>query len=190
MQARCLTLWGGLFALLGASWAHADDMPLRVAAVPRTTLSTLREPEADEVVVVINANATLGNHAGLFAGKLLLDPAGSYVGMRGADQDWEGPTLADYAQFQMVDGLNIRFYRFRLPAPAFSAIVQRIRESGITPPFFCASAVQNLLAGVPPFDAVKGINWTSPSALGGVLDALTQGEQAAGECHTLTQPSC
>ncbi len=180
----------GLLALLGASWAHADDTPPQVVTGPRTTLSALREPEADEVVVVINANTPLGNHAGLFAGKLLLDPAGSYVGMRSADQDWEGPTLADYARFQMTDGLNIRFYRFRLSAPAFAAIVQRIRESGITPPFFCASAVQNLLAGVPPFDVIKEINWTPPSALGGVLDALTQGGQAAGVCHTLTRPSC
>lgn len=190
MRARQLKCWLGLMACLGAGAVVADEIPLWATEAPPAVVSKLREPDADEVVVVVNANSSLGNHSGLFAGHVLIDPAGSYVGLRSADRNWPGPTLADYARFQTSDGLNIRFYRFRLNPQAFAAIVQRIHRIGITPPLFCASAVQNLLVGIAPFDGVKPVNWTSPRALARVLDPLTQGEHAVGVCHTLTAAPC
>ena len=180
-----------LIACLGAGRLYADEPPVWATEAPLEVVSRLREPAADEVVVVVNANAaSLGNHAGLFAGSLLVDPAGSYVGRRSTDRRWPGPTLADYTRFQTSDGLEIRFYRFRLKPQAFATIVQRIRDIGITPPLFCASAVQNLLVGVPPFDGITRINWTSPKGLARVLDPLTQGERAVGECQTLAGAPC
>lgn len=180
-----------LLALVAASLhVHAAEAPNGTTAPPPAVVIKLAEPASDEVVVVINDNAFGGNHAGLFAGSLLIDPAGSYVGVRGEDATWQGPTLADYARYQTVDGPNIRFYRFRLQPQSFISIEQRIRASGFTPPLFCAAAVQNLLAGVAPFDALEHTGWTSPTELGRILDTLTQGKAAAGECQKLDATPC
>ena len=119
-----------LLALVAAP-LHAAEAPIWTTEPPPAVVIKLAEPASDEVVVVINDNAFGGNHAGLFAGSLLIDPAGSYVGVRGEDATWQGPTLADYARYQTVDGPNIRFYRFRLQPQAFASIEQRIRASGL-----------------------------------------------------------
>lgn len=185
MKFACL-----LFVLMTAVPLHADELPNWTIEQPLAAVSHLTEPASSEVVVVINDNALGGNHAGLFAGKLLIDPAGSYFGVRTQDKDWSAPTLADYARYQTVDGLNIRLYRFSLQAQAFAAIVQRIHDAGATPPLFCASAVQNLLAGISPFDAIEPTGWTSPSALGHRLDPLTRGEGAIGICQKLDASPC
>ena len=179
-----------MFLALVAAPLHAAEAPNWNTEQPPVVVIKLAEPAADEVVVVINDNAFGGNHAGLFAGSLLIDPAGSYVGMRGEDASWQGPTLADYARYQTVDGPNIRFYRFRLQPLSFISIEQRIRASGFTPPLFCAAAVQNLLAGVAPFDTLEHTGWTSPTELGRILDTLTQGKAAAGECQKLDATPC
>lgn len=182
--------WLLLFVLLGAEPLHAQEAPnWGSEPVPEIDIR-LAEPAPDEVVVVLNVNALGGNHAGLFAGGLLIDPAGSYFGVRGQDKGWMGPTLKDYARYQTVDGLKIRFYRFRLKPHAFSAIAQRIREAGATPPLFCASAVQNLLADIVPFELVRRVGWTTPTALARMLDALTNGEGAIGECQKLDASPC
>ena len=179
-----------LIAMLVAEPPYAAEAPNWNSEPPPEAVIKLAEPAPDEVVVMVNDNAFGGNHAGLFAGSLLIDPAGSYFGMRGEDKSWKGPTLADYARYQTVDGPKIRFYRFRLQPQAFASIEQRIRDAGPTPPLFCASAVQNLLAEIPPFDAVERAGWTTPTALGRVLDKLTQGEGAIGECQKLDASSC
>jgi hypothetical protein len=180
--------------LLAALWiaapATADDAPNWNTAPPAKVAIKLTEPAPDEVVVVINDNALGGNHAGLFAGKRLLDPAGSYVGVRSEDKDWLGPSLADYARYQTVDGPNIRLYRFRLDPEAFARIEQRIQASSFTAPLFCAVAVQNLLVGVPPFEAIESTGWTYPTALAQTLDTLTRGEPAAGVCQKLDASPC
>jgi len=180
-------LW---IALLAAGPLYADEAPIWNSEAPPEAVIKLAEPAPNEVVVVVNDNALGGNHAGLFAGAKLIDPAGSYVWTRSRDKAWTGPTLADYARFQTVDGPKIRFYRFRLQPQTFAAIVQRIREAGATPPLFCASAVQNLLAGLAPFDRIKQVGWTTPTALGHVLDALTHGKGAIGECQKLDASPC
>ncbi|HEX7971589.1 MAG TPA: hypothetical protein VF501_05160, partial [Thiobacillus sp.] len=147
----CVVLIAGLWA-----WPlHAAEAPDWNGHSSPEVVISVAEPAPNEVVVVVNDNAPGGNHAGLFAGSLLIDPAGSYFGVRRQDKAWRGPTLADYVRYQTVDGTKIRLYRFRLPPQTFDAIVQRIRDAGPTPPLFCASAVQNLLAEIPPFDAVK-----------------------------------
>lgn len=188
--ARPASPWILLLALLGAGSLHAQEAPNWRSEPPPEADIRLAEPAPDEVVVVLNVNALGGNHAGLFAGSLLIDPAGSYYGVRGRDKTWPGPTLRDYARYQTIDGLKIRFYRFRLKPHVFSEIVRRVREAGATPPLFCASAVQNLLAELAPFDAVRQIGWTTPTALARVLDALTQGEGAVGVCQKLDGTRC
>ena len=186
-RTACRLLW---MALLTAGPLHADETPGRNSEAPPEAVANLAEPAPDEVVVVVNDNALAGNHAGLFAGTKLVDPAGSCVWTRSRDRAWPGPSLADYARYQTTDGLKIRFYRFRLQPKAFSAIVQRIRDAGPTPPLFCASAVQNLLAGLVPFDRIQRVGWTSPAALGRVLNALTHGEGRIGECQKLDASPC
>ena len=181
-------LW--LLVLLVVAPSRAAEVPNWNSGPPPAVVVKLVEPASDEVVVVINDNAFGGNHAGLFAGSLLIDPAGSYLGVRGEDTSWQGPTLADYARYQTLDGPNIRLYRFRLQPEAFTQIERRIRASGFTPPLFCASAVQNLLVGVSPFDTLEHTGWTSPTALGRTLDPLTQGEAAPGECQKLDATPC
>ncbi len=179
-----------LIALLSTPALQAQDAPNWLAEPFPVPAIRLAEPGPDELVVVINDNALGGNHAGLFAGTLLLDPAGSYLGMRRRNADWTGPSLADYARYQTTDGPAVRFYRFRLRPAAFETIRRRIREADPTPPLFCASAVQNLLVGIAPFDALAETGFTTPSALGRRLDALTQGAGAVGECQKLDASPC
>jgi len=149
----------------------------------------LAEPDADEIVVVINDNALGGNHAGLFAGNLLIDPAGSYMGMRERDKAWPGPSLADYAHYQTTDGPKVRFYRFRPDTQTFKTIASRMRDAGPTPPLFCAVTVQNLLAGLAPFPGIESVGFTTPSALGRRLDTLV-GQGGTGECQRLDGTPC
>jgi hypothetical protein len=170
--------------------AYAQDAPNWLSEPVPLADIRLAEPAADEVVVMINANALGGNHAGLFAGDQLIDPAGSYVGTRGRDPDWRGPTLADYARYQTTDGLKVYFYRFRLDADAFQTLRQRMRDAGPTPPLFCAAAVQNLLVGIGPFDALSKVGFTTPTALGRRLHALIHGADAVGACQQLDASPC
>lgn len=179
-----------LAALFGATPLRADEAPHWYTEPRPEAVINLAEPLPDEVVVMINDNALGGNHAGLFAGGQLIDPAGSYFGMRGKDKHWPGPTLADYARYQTVDGLKVRFYRFRLQPGAFADVLQRIRDAGPTPPLFCASAVQNLLVGIAPFNGIEETGFTTPTALGRLLDKLTQGADAVGECQQLDASPC
>lgn len=177
-------------ALLGAGALHAQDAPNWLSEPAPAAAIKLAEPAPGEVVVVINDNALGGNHAGLFAGDLLIDPAGSYFGIRGKDKSWAGPTLADYARYQTTDGLKVRFYRFHLQADAFRRIIRRIRDAGPTPPLFCAVSVQNLLVGIPPFDGIEKTGFTTPTALGRRLDPLTNGGGAVGVCQQLDATPC
>ena len=184
---RAWWLW---VALLLPLPVYAQEAPNWYDTPAPEARIAIAEPASNEVVVVVNDNALGGNHAGLFAGTVLVDPAGSYFGIRGQEPDWKGPTLADYARYQTVDGLKIRLYRFRLDPAAFLVIAQRVREAGPTPPLFCASAVQNILAGAPPFEAIERVGWTTPSSLGRVLDKLTHGKEAIGECQNLDASLC
>jgi hypothetical protein len=177
-----------LVALLGAVPAYAQDAPNWLSEPAPIASIRLAEPAADEAVVVINDNALGGNHAGLFAGDRLIDPAGSYFGVRGEDKTWPGPTLADYARYQTTDGLKVRFYRFRLTPDAMAQLRQRIADAGPTPPLFCAAAVQNLLVDIAPFEAITRTGFTTPTALGKRLDALVT--HGVGECQQLDASRC
>ncbi|MCP5247931.1 MAG: hypothetical protein H6942_05215 [Candidatus Accumulibacter sp.] len=146
------------------------------------TVIDLADPGEHEVVVVINNNAVLGNHAGLFAGARLSDPAGSYQNVRSQRPDWRQPGLADYVAYQMVDGPRIQIYRFTLPEPQFSAVVARLPEADRGMPLFCGAAVQNAIAGIGPFKDIAPIWWTSPADLARLLDSLTGAQHAAGSC--------
>jgi hypothetical protein len=179
-----------LLCLLGTGMLHAQEAPNWNAHPTPDVAVSVAEPAPNEVVVVVNDNALGGNHAGLFAGNTLIDPAGSYFGVRGQDKSWGGPTLVDYARYQTIDGLKIRLYRFRLAPETFAAIAQRVQQAGPTPPLFCAVAVHNLIAGVPPFDGIERSGWTTPSALGRLLDRYTQGAGAIGECQQLDASPC
>jgi hypothetical protein len=150
----------------------------------------LADVAPDEVVIVINNNAAGGRHSGMFAGRELSDPSGSYVFQRSGTPGWPGPTLDDYVAFQLEDGANVRVYRFRLQAPDFAAVERRIRSTGVTPPLFCAVAVQNQIAGIGPFAGIEETGWTSPSALARRLDPLVGKPVTAGACLRPSGNSC
>jgi hypothetical protein len=154
-----------------------DSSPLHAAQRVR-----LADVEADEVVIVINNNAAGGRHSGMFAGRELSDPSGSYLFQRSGTPGWPGASLDDYVAFQLEDGANVRVYRFRLQASDFAEIERRIRGTGVTPPLFCAVAVQNQIAGVGPFAGIEETGWTSPSALARRLDPLVGSPVAGGTC--------
>lgn len=156
------------------------EMSLRIA-----------EPGPHEVVIVVNHNAAwVGSHAGMFAGQRLVDPAGSYVAKRSEDDGWQGTSLVDYVRFQMEDGPWIKLYRFTLSAASFAAVDSRITGAGIAMPLFCAARVQNLIAGIGPFEEVPRVWWTSPVALARNLDPLTAGPLALGVCAWPTGARC
>lgn len=142
----------------------------------------LAEPGPHEVVVVINRNAVFGNHAGIFAGARLSDPAGSYAYFRRAQPGWQ-PRLQDYVRFQSSDGMHIRSYRFSLRPPDFSAVLARLPEADAAKPLFCATAVQNSIAGIGPFAAIPQAGWITPAQLADLLDQLITAHGVAGSCE-------
>jgi len=149
----------------------------------------LAEPGADEVVIVINNNAAFGNHAGIFAGSRLSDPAGSYAYFRRAEPDWR-PRLQDYVRFQTSDGMHIRAYRFRLSAADFSAVLARLPEADQAKPLFCAAAVQNSIAGIGPFAAMLPAGWITPAKLAEQLDQLVASTGTASACELPNGAPC
>jgi hypothetical protein len=150
----------------------------------------LADVAQNEVVIVINNNAAGGRHSGMFAGRELSDPSGSYVFQRSSAPGWPGASLDDYVAFQLEDGSNVRVYRFRLLPADFADVERRIRATGVTPPLFCAVAVQNQIAGVGPFAGIETTGWTSPSALARRLDSLVGGAVTAGACVRPAGNSC
>lgn len=155
------------------------DNDLSSAEMPATHL---QEPRTDEVVVVINNNGGIGNHAGIFVGRRLSDPAGSYRFFRSSAKGWRRPTLNDYVGFQMVDGERVQSYRFTLPESELSAIAARLPTADAAAPLFCASAVNNALAGIGPFATIKPVNWMGPAAVGDELDAILNANPGIGRC--------
>ena len=177
-------------ALLGAGPLHAQEAPAWLSEPEPLAAIKLADPAANEVVIVVNNNSAGGNHAGMFAGARLIDPAGSYLGVRSGDRDWAGPSLADYVSYQMVDGKNIRVYRFALDRPELEAIETRMANAGLTAPLFCAATVQNIIAGVGPFKGLGTVWWTSPSALAGALNPVSHGPGSAGVCVMPDESPC
>jgi hypothetical protein len=147
--------------------------------VPRTSLD---EPRPDEVVVVINNNGGIGNHAGIFVGRRLSDPAGSYRFVRSKLKGWKRPTLNDYVGFQMVDGERVQSYRFTLREPDLSAVAARLPTADAAAPLFCASAVNNALAGIGPFAEIKPVHWVTPAAVAEQLKAIITASPDIGHC--------
>lgn len=180
--ARCCLIVFAAAALHGCSPASMVRTAPAPAAPVEHPAGSLAEPASNEAVIVINNNALGGNHAGIFAGARLNDPAGSYVGTRTQNGNWSGPSLADYVEFQKEDGENILIYRFRLAAADFAALDARMAAAGITPPLFCAAEVQNLIAGLGPFAGIAPVYWTSPASLADLLDDLRSGRAAPGVC--------
>jgi len=146
---------------------------------PRTALE---EPRPDEVVVVINNNGGIGNHAGIFVGKRLSDPAGSYRFVRSKLKGWTRPTLNDYVAFQMVDGERVQSYRFTVQAADIAAVAARLPTADAAAPLFCASAVNNALAGIGPFAAIQSVHWLTPAAVAEQLTTLIMGSPGIGHC--------
>jgi hypothetical protein len=148
----------------------------------------IAEPAANEVVVMINNNSPSGTHAGIFAGSRLNDPSGTYVGQRSQDKSWPGPSLSDYVAFQKEDGERIQLYRFRLAPEQFKALDARMAAAGPTAPLFCAVEVNNLIAGLGPFEAIRTVGWISPAELGRQLDELAQ--RQLGKCEMPGKAAC
>ncbi len=178
-----------VFLLAGCSPSSVvRTAPLAVTAKGGTT--RLAEPAANEAVIIINNNAVPGTHAGIFAGARLNDPAGSYVGTRSMDENWAGPSLADYVEHQKEDGDKILIYRFKMAPADFAALDARMAAAGPTPPLFCAVEVQNLVAGLGPFKSIPSAGWATPAGLARLLDQIIVSRVAAGECVLPDNQSC
>ena len=151
---------------------------------------TLAEPGPREIVVVVNNNGFWGSHAGLFAGARLSDPAGSYKFRRSKLPGWPHPTLADYIRFQSADGMNIESYRFTLSEADFAHIEGRMTAADGALPLYCATAVNNAIAGVGPFRSVETVGWIVPATLADTLRPLTRGDAPAGRCELPDGSAC
>lgn len=149
----------------------------------------MKEPEPFEVVVVVNDNNNQV-HAGMFVGKEVVDPAGSYLRVRESERNWPGPTLKDYTHFQLEDGPEVRLYRFNLSSEAFARLKARVEHIGFTPPLFCAAKVQNMISGIPPFQNVPDAWLVSPAVVGQHLDLIIRDNHAAGACNWPDGSSC
>jgi len=186
LQAAGFLLLVGSLIVPGPARAQFDGQVTAREEMPREAMR-LAEPAPDEVALVINANAAFGNHAGLFAGARLSDPAGSYVALRRRQPDWQA-SLADYVRFQSSDGTHIRVYRFRLETEDFAAVTARLPEADRAAPLFCATAVHNAVAGIGPFSPLALAGWTSPIRVATLLDRLVSA--GAGSCELPDASPC
>lgn len=186
LHTLAILLLGASLVFPGVARAQFDGPVTAREEMPREAIR-LAEPAPDEVALVINANAAFGNHAGLFAGPRLSDPAGSYVALRQRQRDWQA-SLADYVRFQSSDGTHIRVYRFRLEAEAFAAVTARLPEADRAAPLFCATAVHNAVAGIGPFSSLALAGWTSPIRVASLLDRLVAA--GAGACELPDASPC
>lgn len=177
-----------LLLLFASATARADSLLNFVAPLPPSVIQ-LDEPKANEVVVIINHNAVLGNHAGVFTGARLSDPAGSYRNAR-SGKDWAGPSLPDYVDYQLVDGPRIKVYRFVLSAEDFSEAETRMPASDVAMPLFCGAAVNNVIAGIGPFRSVETVYWESPAAVAEKLDAILAANPEIGFCQMPDGSKC
>ncbi len=155
----------------------AVDNDLAGGEMPATHL---QEPRDDELVIVVNNNSGIGNHAGIFVGRRLSDPAGSYRFIRAQAKGWKRPTLNDYVGYQMADGQRIQSFRFTLPQAELAAIAARLPVADAAAPLFCAAAVNNALAGIGPFAGISPVSWMSPAAVAERLEAVLA--TGAGYC--------
>ena len=179
----CLTILAALSGCASSSYRYPDELILaRNSGDFNAHAINVPEPAADEVVVVINNNAGFGTHAGLFVGARLSDPAGNYDRVRHFEHDWKGPTLFDYVQHQMVDGLRVQLFRFKLDAADINIIETRVAHQGITVPLNCAVEVRDQIANVGLFKALKPAGWLSPNELAEQLLPLIEGPTAVGVC--------
>ncbi len=153
-------------------------------------VTRLDEPGKNEVIIIINYNAITGNHAGLFVGNRLSDPAGSYKNVRSREPGWKRPGLNDYVGFQMVDGERIQTYRFTLQGAELAAITARLPEADAAMPLFCGSAVNNAIAGIGPFSNIKSVWWTTPAAVAEQLDVIIRKGPGIGLCVLPDGSSC
>lgn len=188
-------LLGPALALGLAACGHSPLRPRQEATsslweVRYQNRSYLPDPGPREVVVVVNYNSPAGNHAGLWAGEVLADPAGSYLSVRGRDRSWPGPSLTDYVRYQMEDGNRVLSYRFTLAEEEFAALRQRLHQTGPTTPLFCGAAVQNLIAGIGPFAAVPAVWWSSPAELADHLAPLHGQPDSPGVCRWPDGEAC
>jgi len=151
---------------------------------------TLAEPGPNEIVVVVNNNGFWGSHAGMFAGTRLTDPAGSYKFERSKLPGWPHPTLADYIRFQSADGMHIESYRFILADEDFAAVQHRMTAADAAPPLYCATAVNNAIAGIGPFRSIEAAGWIVPASLAESLRPLVRNARAAGRCELPDGSAC
>ena len=167
----------------GSSYRYPDEF---IAAGnggdPNVHAVNVVEADADEVAIVINNNAGFGTHAGLFVGARMSDPAGNYWRERRDDPTWLRPTLRDYVAHQMVDGLRVQVFRFKLDLADIQIIDKRVANQGITVPLNCAAEVRDQVANVGLFKALKPKGWLSPAALAEQLLPLIEGPTAVGIC--------
>ncbi len=181
LAAACVLM--AALAGCGSSYRYPDEFIAAGNAGNHSAHAVnVTEPAADEVAIVINNNAGFGTHAGLFVGARMSDPAGNYWRERRDDPDWKHPTLRDYVRHQMVDGLRVQVFRFRLDPADIKIIDQRVANQGITVPLNCAAEVRDQVANVGVFKALKPRGWLSPAALAEQLLPLIEGPTAVGIC--------
>ena len=167
----------------------AGDAADAAMATPNLA-KVLAEPLADEVVVIINNNAAFGNHAGLFVGDRLSDPAGSYRKVRAWTAGWKRPTLNDYIAYQRVDGERVETYRFRVASEVLEKVAERLPEADHAAPLFCGAGVNNAIAGIGPFAGIEKRWWVSPATLAAALSAIIAADPQTGACLLPDGSSC
>ena len=146
-----------LFACAGSSYRHPEDVI--AAAGARSALSlhafNLPEPAAGEVVILINNNSGFGTHSGLLVGQRLSDPTENYSLQKSFEPGWEKPTPRDYVEHQVIDGLRVQIFRFKLNPANIRVIEESGAKSGITAPLSCAFEVRDEIANLGPFKTLK-----------------------------------
>lgn len=176
---------GGLASVAGGGKFANGAITAAFGHLFNQVAQSIREAGQNEAVVVINNNGLFGTHVGIWIGDTLYDPAGSYDGK-------DNYSLNDYLKYQSNGGkdLNIQIYRFNLSDEDRSSLLSRVdaaNEAGGTWGGWCASAVQECLAGVGSFKSVSvpGLFPVLPGTLGSTLKQL-----GTGTCFKYGGGSC
>lgn len=169
-----------LFACAGSSYRHPEDVIAAAGARSDPSLHAFNLPEAaaDEAVILINNNSGCGTHSSLLVVQRLSDRTGNYFLQKSFEPGWEKPTLRDYVEHQMIDGLRVQIFRCKLNPADIRVIEESVAKSGFTVPLNCAFEVRDEIAHLGPFKALKPTGWLSPNALTEALLPLVEGPSA------------
>ena len=134
------------------------------------------DPWGLDTTIIIWNGGLGGQHAGLHISNphsgngAIYDPGGGFddpeMGSGRLHVGSDVPPISRHMQPNSSGSCDCETYTFPTTPEEEAQIIENAMNNGDPGPFFCASGLQNAIAGVGPFSNIPATNWTSPNALG------------------------